>query len=62
MLIMQSDSNLVMYNQESSVIWKSNTNGKSGVEIVLQDNGDLVMLDKYKNVVWSSGSSQGKIN
>ncbi|XP_049420521.1 uncharacterized protein LOC125881487 [Epinephelus fuscoguttatus] len=67
-LSMQADSNLVMYNQDDTPRWHTNTyfvgQGRFGSKcecnchVQLTDDGQLVLLRESKEV-WSSANSKG---
>ncbi|XP_074561487.1 mannose-specific lectin TAR1-like [Curcuma longa] len=55
--IMQSDCNLVLYDNDKEM-WSSASNGLGNNCVAhLQTNGDLVILSDNGNVVWSSNTS-----
>lgn len=45
-LIMQTDGNLVLYNDKASSVWSSNTAGRPNSYVVLQDDGNLVIYQR----------------
>lgn len=63
---MLSDGDFVLYNDNSVVVWNTNTRRLSDYpdrsnRLILQDDGNLVIygLDKYRTefAIWSSGTS-----
>ncbi|XP_039127950.1 mannose-specific lectin-like [Dioscorea cayenensis subsp. rotundata] len=60
--IMQSDCNLVEYDN-GNPIWASGTNGRgSSCYVTLQSDGNLVIYDKKNKAVWASNTSVGQGN
>jgi hypothetical protein len=54
-ITMQSDGNLVIYDQAGGVLWASNTSGNPGAYDVLQRDGNYVI---YVDVpIWATGTS-----
>ena len=54
---MQSDCNLVLYNN-STAIWQSGTNGRgSNCFAEMQTDGNLVVYTSANNALWQSGTS-----
>ncbi|KAK8925798.1 Mannose-specific lectin [Platanthera zijinensis] len=59
-LVMQTDCNLVLYQQNpQKPIWYTQTNGK-GTNCVakLEDDGSLVVREQQQNIVWTSGTGK----
>ena len=59
-MVMQSDKNLVLYNNQNQALWASSTwqaSGFSGpVFLKMQDfDNHLVMYDRFDRAVWYSG-------
>jgi hypothetical protein len=56
-LIMQSDGNLILY-ENNTIVWKTGTNGTDTApyKLVMQGDGNLVIYGKTK-AVWSTGTS-----
>jgi hypothetical protein len=54
-LAMQSDGNLVLYNNSSlsSAVWETNTDGFSGAYLNAQDVGNLVVYSSSNTPLWS---------
>jgi hypothetical protein len=50
-LIFQSDGNLVLYMNQSQVLWASGTYGSGACCLIMQPDGNLVMYDMN----WQSG-------
>lgn len=60
-LLMQNDGNLVVYDDNHSPLWASNTQGKGipKYRYVMQQDGNLVVYDQLNNALWAS-NTQGK--
>jgi len=56
-LILQTDGNLVMYNQNNQSVWSSGTNGRAAADLVLQGDSNLVLYDTSGNAIWSSSTT-----
>jgi hypothetical protein len=59
-LVLQSDSNLVMYRHGNHgiVYWKSNTVNSGATQLILQHDGNLVLYTSgYAKAVWASNTS-----
>jgi len=56
-LIMQSDGNLVVYDETGRARWPTGTNTKGGKYATFQTDGNLVVRDFFGNPVWASGTS-----
>ena len=58
-LQMQSDNNLVIYDQTPKPIWSANTYQSSGVGSLfrIQDDGNLVVYDPSSKALWATGTS-----
>ncbi|TNV76152.1 hypothetical protein FGO68_gene320 [Halteria grandinella] len=58
-LCMQTDGNLVSYEQ-TSALWNSRTAGRGTqpYTLVMQDDGNLCIYDSNKGLVWQSNSPQ----
>ncbi|KAH7692358.1 alpha-D-mannose-specific plant lectins domain-containing protein [Dioscorea alata] len=60
--IMQSDCNLVLYDNVNA-IWASGTNDQgSSCYVSLQSDGNLVIYDNNDNAVWASNTNVGQDN
>jgi hypothetical protein len=55
-LIMQNDSNLVMYNNQNQAIWASGTNGSGATFAIMQTDGNLVLYRNDNSPVWASNT------
>ena len=55
-LVLQSDSNLVVYGPRGRASWQSGTAGLGGVRLVLQGDGNLVLRNGAGRPVWWSGT------
>ncbi|MDO0925309.1 protein kinase [Streptomyces sp. TG1A-8] len=55
-LIMQSDGNLVVYDEDGKARWASRTSG-TGLQAVFQEDGNLVVYDGDAKPVWASRTS-----
>ena len=58
-LIMQSDGNLVLYDQDNNPYWSSHTNGNPNAISILTADGDFVVYDKSKGegmkaILWTA--------
>lgn len=56
---MQTDGNLVLYDQNGGAVWASGTSGHPGVFLRCRDDGDLVMLAPNGAVIASSNTYAG---
>ena len=54
-LILQTDSNLVVY-QGSRALWSTNTVGVGAAQVIMQADGNLVIYDTAGRARWSSGT------
>jgi DNA-binding beta-propeller fold protein YncE len=54
-LVMQTDGNLVLYNQAKQWLWSSQTSSK-GAEAAFQTDGNLVVYSTAKKALWASGT------
>ncbi|XP_059282650.1 G-type lectin S-receptor-like serine/threonine-protein kinase SD2-5 [Lycium ferocissimum] len=48
------DGNLVLANSDGTLVWSTNTTGKSVSGLNLTEMGNLVLLDKRKRPIWQS--------
>jgi hypothetical protein len=55
-LVMQADGNLVLYNENWTAIWATNTSGHSGASTVFQDDGNLVVYTSSGVAIWASNT------
>ena len=56
-LILQSDGNVVLYNQQSQAIWATNTKGLiQPREFIMQTDGNLVLYDTNGKPKWASNT------
>ncbi|MGV9563816.1 hypothetical protein [Streptomyces sp. NPDC003480] len=55
-LVMQSDGNLVIYDENGHARWASNTSG-AGNRAVFQEDGNLVVYNSSNQTLWSSGTA-----
>ena len=53
-LKMNSNSELVLNDQQGNELWKASSNGSKSSCAAIQDNGNLVILDENYNSVWES--------
>jgi DNA-binding beta-propeller fold protein YncE len=56
-LILQSDGNLVIIDNQNQIIWSSNTKGQSPLKLVLSPNGNLCIVDNTGKSIWCQGVS-----
>ncbi|KAL0006627.1 hypothetical protein SO802_008129, partial [Lithocarpus litseifolius] len=49
-----SNSELVLNDQQGNEFWKAPSNGSTSSCAAIQDNGNLVILDENYNSVWES--------
>ena len=57
-LVLQKDSNLVLYDQWNTALWASNTTSSLGGVTTLKleaSDGNLVMYNQHNETVWESG-------
>ncbi|CAI9301986.1 unnamed protein product [Lactuca saligna] len=45
---------LVLQDADGSIVWTTNTTGKSVAGMKLNDNGNLVLFDSHNSMVWQS--------
>lgn len=55
-LIMQTDGNLVMYNNWGRAEWDSGTEGHDGVILAMQGDGNLVLYAPGGVAIWDAGT------
>ncbi|XP_059307665.1 G-type lectin S-receptor-like serine/threonine-protein kinase SD2-5 [Lycium ferocissimum] len=48
------DGNLVLANSDGTVVWSTNTIGKSVSGLILTEKGNLVLFDKANRTIWQS--------
>ncbi len=53
-LVMQTDGNLVFYDQNNRTLWSSQTNNNPGARLVLQTDGNLVIYSTSNAVLWAT--------
>jgi hypothetical protein len=53
MLIMQTDGNLVLY-QDGVALWNTGTEGQDVAYMIMQEDGNLVVYDTSEAAVWNS--------
>lgn len=56
-LVMQSDGNLVLYDQNNSALWATGTDGNPGSFLVIQDDGNVVVY-KPNQPIWATGTNR----
>jgi len=56
-LQLQTDGNLVLYENGNGVVWSTNTNGQNAAYLVLQVDGNLVLYGENGTVLWASETS-----
>ena len=55
-LTMQTDGNLVLYDESNTPLWDSGTNGQAATRLVLQSDGNLVLYTSANVAVWASNT------
>jgi hypothetical protein len=55
-LLMQSDGNLVLYQNGVAALWSTNTVGSGADRVIMQSDGNLVLYTPNSGAVWSSGT------
>jgi exopolysaccharide biosynthesis protein len=55
-MVMQTDGNLVYYDEEGKVHWSTRTNGNPGARAVMQADGNLVVYSRANKPLWASGT------
>jgi hypothetical protein len=58
-LVMQSDSNLVLYRNGVGALWASGTVGTGAIRAVMQSDGNLVLYTANNTPVWASNTVGG---
>jgi hypothetical protein len=60
---MQTDGNLVMYDQYRRVVWATNTHykGQAPHKLIMQSDGNLVIYDANWSATWHSGTYNYRI-
>jgi hypothetical protein len=53
-LVMQTDGNLVLYNQSGVAQWDSGTSGNPGAHLVLQTDGNIVLYSAANAALWAT--------
>jgi hypothetical protein len=53
-LVLQGDGNLVLYKNETTPLWASNTPAKNIVKCEMQGDGNLVLYDKEEHPYWDT--------
>ncbi len=57
-LRMQTDSNLVIYDEYDQPLWSTGTNGALGIwDVTMQTDGNLVVHDLHGKPLWASGTN-----
>ncbi|HUD10507.1 MAG TPA: hypothetical protein VMR28_02420 [Candidatus Saccharimonadales bacterium] len=56
-LVLQSDGNLVLYDNNGKPLWASGTNGDSTAFLAMQGDGNLVLYGTNGSPLWYSGTS-----
>jgi hypothetical protein len=55
-LVMQSDGNLVLYQNGVGALWASNTFGSTGATAAMQSDGNFVLYNTAAKPLWSTGT------
>lgn len=58
-LVLQGDSNLVLYTSDNRPVWASNTVGKGAAYLIMRNDGNLVLATSSGTVVWQTGTGDG---
>ena len=53
---MQSDGNLVLYQNGVAALWNTGSEGKLGYVAVMQTDGNFVLYDRRAKALWNSGT------
>jgi hypothetical protein len=56
-LILQTDGNLVLYDNNNRALWASWTDGKKVSFLAMQPDGNLVLYDNEQMPIWSTHTS-----
>ena len=56
--IMQTDGNLVVYDQSGSPVFATNTEGNPGSSLVLENDGNVVIYAPDETVLWETNTGQ----
>jgi hypothetical protein len=56
-LVLQSDGNLVLYDQDRQPVWASGTDGQDVSTATMQEDGNLVLYSSGGSAVWASDTS-----
>jgi hypothetical protein len=59
LLTMQTDNNLVIYENGVSALWSSDTYGTGAMLASLEDSGDFVLTNSTGGVLWDSMTTSG---
>jgi hypothetical protein len=59
LLTMQTDNNLVIYENGVSALWSSDTYGTGAVLASLEDSGDFVLTNSNGAVIWDTMTTSG---
>ena len=55
-LKVQSDGNVVLYDEGGHPVWASNTEGNDGAYLAVQDDGNAVVYDKAGEPIWATNT------
>lgn len=61
-LILQTDGNLVLYDNNNRALWASWTDGKKASFLAMQPDGNLVLYDNEQMPIWSTHTSGKSTN
>lgn len=53
---LQTDGNLVLYDNHSKVLWTAGVAGRGGEVLTMQNDGNLVLRDARGRAVWATGT------
>lgn len=55
-VVMQSDGNFVVYDNNNRVLWNTATHGNANARLLIQNDGNLVMYSSINVVLWTSNT------
>lgn len=58
-LMVQQDGNFVMYTEDDTPIWSTDTHGNEGHNrLIMQEDGNLVLYNENEEPIWATNTSQ----